>query len=341
MLGTWTTKRTTTPEAPMCTAPPNPDPARSEALLAEVERQIAVVTARPRVSIDQCFLLDMVERAPTATALQTALQSQVVAGRILCPIHPEESVFESSLFRPELRQRVFEVQRSLADGYCFHSFGERVQREVLSFVLERPLPPIWPRPFNPPDEQVEALRHANRTGRNEYQQRLDAVTPSPATRTQTFEQILADLITHHIRSFLRVLDALERNRPLPAAPGAWEYAIVIGERLRALRVIRSDIARLRQWVEGGAWHQSAGLVAFTRIWAAVERDGLHNNRQTRANDMLDILRIAVGFADAQVILCDNAMASFVTQARLPEVLPDRRVFGMREIAAATAYISGL
>lgn len=320
----------------MCTTPPNRDPARAEA-----ERQIDKMSGRPRVSIDQCFLLDMVEGAPAAVALQNTLYAKVAAGRVLCPIHPAESVFESSLFPPELRQRVFELQRTLAGGYSFHSFGERVHREVVSFILERPLAAIWPRPFNPPDDQVEALSHANRAARDEYQQRLDAITPSPATRTHSFDQIHSDLTNHHNRSFLRVFDALERNQPLPSAPGAWEYAIVIGERLRALRVIRADIARLRRWVESGQWHQSAGLVAFTRIWAAVERDGLDNNRQTRANDLLDVLRIAVGFADAQVILCHNAMANFVTQARLLKVLPDRRVFGMREIAAATAYISSL
>lgn len=325
----------------MCEASQRLDPARAERLLAEAEARIAADSTRQRVSIDQCFLLDMVEAAPAAVALQSALQSGVTSGRVLCPIHPEESVFESSLFRPELRQKVFDLQRSLAGGYSFHSFGERVQREAACFLLERPLPVIWPRPFNPPDDQVEALRHANRAGRDEYQQRLDGVTPSAGTRTHTFDQILADLTNHHNRSLLRVLDALERNQPLPAAPGAWEYAVAIGSRLQALRVLRSDIARLRRWVESGQWHQSAALVAFTRLWAAVERDDLHNNRRTRTNDMLDILRIAVGFADGHVILCDNAMASFVAQARLPEVLPGRRVFGMRDTAAATAYILNL
>jgi hypothetical protein len=322
----------------MCLTPINPNP---EELLAKAEARIAAVSKRPRISIDQCFLLDMVEGEAAAVALRNALESSVQSGRALCPVHPEVSVFESSLFRPELRQRVFALQRSLAEGYCFHSFGQRVQHEVESFLLGRSLPAIWPRPFTPPDEQVEALSQANRAGRNDYQQRLDAVTPSPAMRTHTFGRILADLTQHHNRSFLRVVDALQQTQPLPGAPGTWEYAIVIGERLRDLRVTWSDLNRLRHLVNSGSWHQSAALVAFTRLWAAVERDGLQNNRRATANDMLDILRIAVGFADAQVILCDNAMMSFVRQARLLEVLPGRQVFGMRDIAAAMAYVAAL
>lgn len=325
----------------MCIPPNRPDPARALAVLAETEAHIAAMSTRVRVSIDQCFLLDMVEGVPAAVALHDALQAAIRRGRVLCPIHPEESVFESSLFRPELRRRVFDLQRSLAGGFCFHSFGERMQREVTCFLLERTLPPIWPRPFNPPDGEVEALSGANRTGRNEYQERLDAVVPSETLHTHSFERILADLTQHHNQSMLRVIRAIEHNQPLPVAPATWEYAVAIGARLRQIGVIRSDLARFREWVESGGWHQSADLTAFTRLWAAVEREGLRNNRRTRANDLLDILRIAVAFADAQAVFCDKAMASFIRQAGLHQALPGRQVFGMGDMNTAAAYLAAL
>ena len=325
----------------MCMPPNCPDPTRALTFLTETEARVAAMSSRARVSVDQCFLLDMVEEAPAAVALRDALQAAVRRGRALCPIHPEESVFESSLVRPDLRRRVFDLQRSLAEGFCFHSFGERVQREVTCFLLDRTLPVIWPRPFNPPDVEVEALSGANRTGRNEYQQRLDAVVPSEPVRTQSFARILADLTWHHNQSMLRVIRALEHNQPLPTPPATWEYAVAIGARLRQIGVTVSDLARFREWVECGGWHQSADLTAFTRLWAAVEQDGLRNNRRTRSNDLLDILRIAVAFADAQAVFCDNAMASFVRQAGLHQVLPGRQVFGMGDMDAATAYVAAL
>jgi len=321
--------------------PNRADPLKAPSLLADAETLITTMDIRVRVSIDQCFLLNMVEEEPAAVALRDVLLSAVRNGRVLCPIHPEESVFESSLIRPELRQLVFDLQRSLAEDFCFHSFGARVHREVVAFLLDRTLPVIWPRRFDPPDHEVEALSRFNRAGRNEYQQRLDVVIPTDTTRSLSLERILEDLATHHNQSFLSVLDTLGNNLPLPAAPATWEYAVAIGRRLRHLKVTISDLERLRDWVGSGRWHQSADLITFTRLWAAVELDGLRNGRRAKPNDMLDILRIAVAFADANVVFCDNAMASFVRQSRLNQVFPDRRVFGMRDIAEATTYIASL
>ena len=214
-----------------------------------------------------------------------------------------------------------------------------MRRRVDCFLLGQTLPAIWPRPFNPDDVQTEGLKTANRTAKEEYQRRLDGVTPSGVTRTHTFEQIRANLTLHHNRSLLSVIDAIQRNQPLPVAPKVWEYAVVIGNRLRQLKVTSGDLRRLRDWVGSGDWHKSSDLIAFTGLWAGIEQAGLRTNRRPNANDMLDILRLAVAFADAQAVFCDKHMASSIQQAKLDKELPGLQVFGWRDIRAAIAYIS--
>src|SRR5882672_3748774 len=89
-------------------------------------RTLADAMGKKRISIDQCFLSSMCKNEPASALLLSVLRTRCAAGKIICPIHYEETIAESSLLPPEFRSRLFELQNELSDGFAFQSFSQHL-----------------------------------------------------------------------------------------------------------------------------------------------------------------------------------------------------------------------
>ncbi|HWA27429.1 MAG TPA: hypothetical protein VG734_17370 [Lacunisphaera sp.] len=70
-------------------------------------QDMASALGKKRISIDQCFLSTMVKGDPKSQKLLAALEASHANGRIICPIHLEESIFESAFLPEATRQKIF------------------------------------------------------------------------------------------------------------------------------------------------------------------------------------------------------------------------------------------
>lgn len=62
---------------------------------------LAASLKKPRISIDQCFLSTIVNGDSKSQKLSAALDAAHARGKIICPIHLEETIFESSFLASE------------------------------------------------------------------------------------------------------------------------------------------------------------------------------------------------------------------------------------------------
>src|ERR1700733_3500572 len=99
---------------------------------------------KKRISIDQNFLSNMVKGVGDSPNLLAALRKARSKGKIVCPIHIKESIYESAALPPKFRNHVFSLQIELSDRFAFYDFADHVcfkTRELIQGTLLYPL--IW------------------------------------------------------------------------------------------------------------------------------------------------------------------------------------------------------
>lgn len=65
--------------------------------------ELAAALDKKRISIDRCFLSTIVNGDPKSQKLGAAIDAAHAGGRIICPIHLDESMVESSFLREATR----------------------------------------------------------------------------------------------------------------------------------------------------------------------------------------------------------------------------------------------
>ena len=66
------------------------------------------------ISLDQNFLSEFAKgKSPEAMRLHSLLGRGVAEGNFVCPLHAGETVFESALCPPVLREKILSVARDL------------------------------------------------------------------------------------------------------------------------------------------------------------------------------------------------------------------------------------
>ena len=305
---------------------------------------LSAALAKKRVSIDQCFLANICEQDPKSLELHKALRSAHAAGKIICPIHLEESVFESSMLPPALRDQIFALQNSLADGWSFHSFGQKLAYDTITPVLEWLYPPFRPVDLQiKPGTDFDALGKINRLGKKDYITRLSQLSyPPPSYVPGMNAEKIAEFITaERCGSMYRILKAIKEKGTIATGKSEWEYTSAVGEFLLGLRITPRDCDTLIARVIDRQWDAMPIFWAHTRLNAQIEHGYLVSNRKAKANDQLDLTRIAVGLNDADVILCDHPMAEVIKQSGVLEILDRAHVFSTKQLDAAIDCIKKL
>lgn len=95
---------------------------------------LSAALSKKRISIDQCFLSSIINGDPKSQKLIAALDAAHAGGRIICPIHLDESLVESSFLPEAARLSIFALQNRLSDGYSFHSFDQNLRYHTLAML---------------------------------------------------------------------------------------------------------------------------------------------------------------------------------------------------------------
>jgi hypothetical protein len=306
---------------------------------------LAAAFTKKRISIDQCFLSTMVKGDPKSQKLLVALEAAHASGKIICPIHLEESIFESSFLPESTRQKIFNLQNRLSDGYSFHSFAQHLRYQTVAFLMPGLILPTLRRvslQINPGTD-FAALAKVHKAGKDDYVDRLNQMPYPPASYKPHMkgDQIVEFIAMERCGSMYRILEALKTTGTTHTGKDEWEYTAEIGEFLRSLGVGPKDLDILIYKVLHHEWESIPYLWAHSRINAQIELGYLSGKRKASANDLLDMSRIAVALNDAAVLLCDTAMSEMIKQSKVQEILQDVKVFSMKQRDEAAEYIAKL
>lgn len=90
---------------------------------------------RTRISVDQKFLWNFAEGSQAdVVRLREVIRAGVQAKKLICPLHQEETAFESALLPEELRTAIFAIAQEFSCGLAFHYFPALAQIETLMLV---------------------------------------------------------------------------------------------------------------------------------------------------------------------------------------------------------------
>ena len=137
-------------------------------------------------------------------------------------------------------------------------------------------------------------------------------------------------------SMLRVVDALRvPHSPFNAAT-VWDYACAVGTVLQVHSVSVTELANLADKILSHEWEAIPVLCFHTLLHARIEEDILKSGRKFDANDLLDVLRLAVAIAYGDAVGCDGPMKEVVKQTKL-----NTHIFSIREPEAMQAWVESL
>lgn len=278
---------------------------------------------------------------PDVDKLKVSLIHAVESGKVVCPAHFNETVFESVKMPPEKCRSIIQLQNKLSCGVAFTDFAERLSQETLAMV--RPTAEIIPFRFRPmnmmPAHVVASLGSANRKAIQEYVERVDKV-PYPPTAyrpTHKLKDIFADTSKERAASMYRIAEALS-NRSLNTGKKEWEFAQVTGRYLREHQITRLECFNLMDKILKHDWEVIPVLGLHTILWSGVESAMLKSNKKFAGNDYVDILRLATALDSANLIACDAAMKEMIQQTGLDELV---LVFALRDMSAFISWLESL
>lgn len=298
-----------------------------------------------RLSIDQCFLSSIVNEESKAQKLSSALEDAHAKGSIICPIHFEESILESSHLPEAVRRKILTLQNHLSDGLSFLSFEQILCWQTLALVtpglLYSPIRQLCLPENNATD--FGAVSEWHTASKAEYVDRLKRVQYPPVSyRTgMSGEEVCQSISAERSASMYRILEALKTTGSLNTNKSEWEYAEAIGYFLHSLKIEPSKLDSLIQKVLHRDWENMPQLWAHTRLNAQLEFGYLSRLKKPNANDALDLSRIAVALNHADVLLCDTAMNEIIKQSKVLEIFNAVKVFPMRQCDEAALIISTL
>lgn len=306
---------------------------------------LAVSLNKKRISLDQCFLSSIINKDPKSQKLGAALDDAHTSDRVICPIHLEESIFESSFLPEATRQKIFAMQNRLSDGFSFHSFAQQLRYHTFSLLQpELTFPPL--RKVNLEIKgatDFETMAKDHQAGKDDYIDRLNKMPYPPVSYKLGMKgkEISRSISTERFASIYRILKALKTTGTLHTGKNEWEYTMAIGEFLQRLRIDAQDIDILIDKVLHHEWEAIPYLWVHTRINAQIELGYLAGHKKPSANDLLDMTRIAVALNDAAVLLCDTAMFEMIRQSKVQSIFNDVKVFSMKQRDEAAEFIAAL
>ena len=304
-----------------------------------------LVLRKKRISIDQCFHSSMIKGDPRSQKLLAALEAGHATGRIVCPIHLEESIFESSFFPEATRRKVFALQNRLSDGYSFHSLAQQMRYQTFALLTPGLAYPALRKVSLKikPNTDFAAMAKEYQADKDNYVDRLNKMPyPPPSYKPgMKGDQVAEFIMAERSGSMYRILDALKARSTTDTGKDEWEYTAQIGEFLQRLRILPKDLDTLIDKVVQKQWLCIPYLWAHSRINAQIELGYLSGKKKASANDLLDMSRIAIALNDSSVLLCDTAMSEMIKQSKALEIFDRVTVFSMKQRDQAAEYIAGL
>jgi hypothetical protein len=326
-------------------SPPDGSKAIGEQAPAEARPAPEEYSGPLKVSLDQNFLWNFHTRENAgACRLHAALGEKVARGQVICPLHFQETIFESAMLREELRNGIFAIGNALSGGWAFRFFGERIARETLGLVRpDQNRPTLVRGPLRiRPGTDFEAMGRLHRMAKGEYQQRLDQTPYPPASYRpeMSIDDIHRAIRLERAASMWRLLKAIRRDQNLETGKPEWECTVGIAQFLLQHDISSEECETLIGAVRCHRWEGQPTLLAHSRLCAQLELGYLKAGRRSRPNDTLDIYRLAVAVNEADIICCDHPMAELIRQTKLRDSRL-QTVFSLKTAEDAAALIEAL
>lgn len=300
---------------------------------------------RLRISLDQNFHWNFhTRKIPAIVRLHDALLRTVASKKVVCPLHINETLFESSLLPDELQQGIRASAESLCGGHAFIYYVVSMGRETLALVRRHrywsPLVPGTLQLLQGTD--LRAMGAENRAAKRHYKEALDRQSYPPASYTpgMTVDDIEASIMLERAGSMYRLVEAIATRGDLETGKPEWEVTQGIARFLIEQGITTNECARLMHAIRHHEWAAIPTLFAHTRLCARLESDGVRG-RAAQPNDHFDLSRLAVAVNDADVIFCDQAMASLIQQSKAMNPKRNGRVFALSQADEAIDFLDHL
>lgn len=307
--------------------------------------RLAAALGKTRISIDQCFLSNMCKGSAGSQKLLASLKKAHSAGKIICPIHLEESIFESAFLPADFREKIFSLQNLLSDGFSFHSLAQQFRYQSFALIMPGLLYPMIREVSLKiiPGTDFAALAKENQAGKDAYVDRLNKMPYPPASYKKGMkgDEIMKLISEGRAASMYRLLSAIKTTGTLDTGQEEWELALEVGAYFLDIKILPVDCDILMQKVLHHQWDAIPYLWVHSRINAQLELGYLAGLKKGNANDLLDLSRIAVGLNDAVVLLCDAPMAELIKQSKVLDTIQGTKVFSMKQQDEAAAHIDSL
>jgi hypothetical protein len=307
--------------------------------------EFAAALDKKRVSIDQCFLSTIVNGDPKSAKLGAALDAAHACGKIICPIHFDETLVESSFLPEATRLKLFALQNRLSDGYSFYSFDQNLRHHTLAMIRPEVLFPALRKASLPVKAGLDfvAIAKSHKAGKGDYVDRVNRMPYPPASYKPGMkaDEIFESISAERSFSMWRILEALKSTGTLDTGREEWEYTVAIGTYLADMGIGPQGLDVLIHKVRHHEWRSMPDLWAHTRINAQIELGYIGGVKKPSANDLFDLTRIAVALNDADVLLCDTAMSEMIRQSKVQDILSDVKVFSMKQRDEAAEFIATL
>jgi len=304
------------------------------------------ISNRIRVlSLDQCFLSELAlnrRNESRIAVLKAAILGAVSCGKLVCPAHVQETIFESTLLPERERDRVLAFQNEISCGLAFLSFTDLLGLETL--LLVRPTVQIVPYRIQPlrigKSVDLKKLASENRAAKAAALARADQV-PYPPKSYDPNDQ-LADFFRKVSRersaSMYRITKAILGSGTVNTRRQEWEFAVPVGKFLLQEGIANSECHNLLAKILSHEWEIMPIIGFHTLLWAKIEQDMQKADRVFKVNDQLDILRLAVALQYADAVACDTPMKDAIRQTRLDEAVT---VFSMREVSELSEWVAAV
>jgi hypothetical protein len=304
--------------------------------------RLAGAMNKKRISIDQCFLSNMCKGDAKSQDLFDVLKKAHTAGKIICPIHLEESIFESSFLSSDLRDKIFALQNLLSDGFSFHSLTHQFCYQTSALIRPGIMYPMIRSVglTTIPATDFAALAIKHKAGKEDYIDRLNKTPYPPPSYKKGMkgDEIMKFISKERAASMYRILQAIKITGTLDTGMEEWELALEVGAFLLKIKISSEDCGILMQKVLNHQWEGIPYLWLHSRINAQIELGYLSGLKKANANDLLDLSRIAVGLNDAATVLCDTPMAEMIKQSKVLDTIQGVRVFSMQQQDEAAVYV---
>lgn len=297
------------------------------------------------VSLDQNFLWNFAAPKNSAlTKLHETLARAVQQEKVICPIHVYETIIECSMLPPELQRGIFATAEALSGSCGFHHFGTLLGFETLKLVRpEFTWPPLQQGTLLQPDGALIEMGVEYRRIKEDYAARLaSAPYPppghNPKINVDQMEQALAE---SRVRFIYQLVQAIIEKGNLETGLAKWEYTDEAGQYLLSQGITSVECMHLTDAIVNRRWDAIPVLHAHTRLCACLENDFIRSNRAAQPNDAFDLSRLAVALVQADAIFCDQAMAALIDRSKIRDLQFGSKVFTMKRVDEAIAYLDGL